>query len=54
MTLPDGPNGERRRKSVRSTNKARAAEKLRRLRAELDKSRELPASSPTLEAWMAQ
>lgn len=54
ITLPDGPDGKRRRKVVSAKSKAKAAEKLRKLRAELDRTGDLPTSSPTVEAWMGQ
>ncbi|MFD6163746.1 tyrosine-type recombinase/integrase [Oerskovia sp. NPDC060287] len=52
VTLPPGPDGKRRRKVVRARTKAAASDKLKKLRADLDRTGDLPTSSPTLEQWM--
>lgn len=51
LELPDAA-GKRRRKVIRSKDKATAAAKLRVARAELDRVGDLATSSPTVEAWM--
>lgn len=54
VTLPDDPvTGKRRRKVVSARTQAAASDKLRKLRADLDKSGDLPTSSPSVERWMA-
>lgn len=53
VTLPPGPNGERRRKVVARRDKGEAIKALREVMRELDAAGDLPTSSPTLEQWMA-
>lgn len=52
VSLPPGPNGERRRKVVRARTKDAAADKLKKLMRELDRAGDLPTSYPTLEQWL--
>ena len=52
LTLPPGPDGQRRRKVVRRRDKAALVEEMRRLRRELDRAGDLATSSPTLAAWL--
>ena len=52
VTLPPGPDGTRRRKVVRSKNRAVATQKLRDLRAELDRSGDIITASATVATWM--
>lgn len=52
VELPER-EGKRRRKVIRSKDRAVAAKKLRDLRAELDRAGDLPTSSPTLETWLS-
>lgn len=54
VTLPNGPDGKRRRKKVSSVSKSGAVAKLKVLRADLDKAGDLPTSSPLLSAWLDQ
>lgn len=54
LTLPDGPDGQRRRKVVSHRTKAGVTAKLRAMRSDLDHAGDLPTSSPTVEAWMRQ
>lgn len=49
---PDPVTGKRRRKVVRARDKAVAQAKLKALRRDLDRSGDLPTSSPTLEQWL--
>lgn len=52
ITLPPGPDGKRRRKTVTSRTREGAQAKLKKLRRELDRAGDLPTSSPTLAAWL--
>lgn len=53
ITLPDDPaTGKRRRRVVTSKSRSTVIAKLRDLRKELDKSGDLPTSSPRLSAWL--
>ena len=52
VTLPNGPDGKRRRKVIRSKNKAVVQKKLQELKAELSKHGDLPTSGITVEKWM--
>ncbi|QCB93281.1 tyrosine-type recombinase/integrase [Cellulomonas shaoxiangyii] len=54
VTLPDGPDRKRRRKVITARDRATVQRKLRDLRAELDRTGDLPTASPTLEAWLTQ
>lgn len=51
VTLPPGPNGERRRKVIARRDKAAAAEALREMVKALAAAGDLPTSSPTLDQW---
>lgn len=53
ITLPDDPvTGKRRRRVITSKARATVITKLRELRKELDKSGDLPTSSPRLSVWL--
>lgn len=52
LELPEQGN-KRRRKVIRSKDKATAARKLKEARAELDRAGDLATSSPTVATWMA-
>ncbi len=53
VTLPPDPaTGKRRRRVVRARERDVAAEKLKALRADLDKAGDLPTASPTLTQWL--
>lgn len=52
LTLPDR-DGKRRRKVKTSKTKSGASRLLGEMRRELDRSGDLPTSSPTIAAWMA-
>lgn len=53
ITLPEDPvTGKRRRRVVTSKSRSTVITKLRELRKELDKSGDLPTSSPRLSAWL--
>lgn len=52
VELPPGPGGKRRVKVVRSRSKDVAADKLKRLNADLGRYGDLPTSSPTVATWM--
>lgn len=49
---PDPATGRRRRKVIRSKDRATALAKLRALRKDLDRAGDLPTASPTLAAWL--
>lgn len=51
LELP-GDGSQRRRKVIRSKDKATAARKLKEARAELDRAGDLVTSSPTVATWM--
>lgn len=51
VELPPGPNGERRRKTVRRKNKAELLTELGKLRADLEKRGDLPTATTTVEKW---
>mgnify|MGYP003300506436 CR=1 FL=1 len=53
VTLPPGPGNKRRRKVIRSKNKAVVQKKLQDLKADLRKNGDLPTSGITVEKWMA-
>lgn len=52
VTLPKGPGGKRRRKVIRSKNKAVVQKKLQELKAELSKHGDLPTTGMTVEKWV--
>lgn len=52
VELPPAPNGDRRRRVVRSRDKAVVIAKLSELRKELDRTGDLPTSTVTVETWM--
>lgn len=53
VTLPDDPRtGKRRRKWVYSKSKGEVERKLRALRRDLDRTGDLPTSSPPLRKWL--
>ena len=53
VTLPPDPvTGKRRRKVVRAVDRGVAQDRLKKLRADLDRTGDLPTSSPTLETWL--
>jgi len=53
ITLPDDPaTGKRRRKVVSAKTQAKAMQKLRDVRKKLDRTGDLPTSSPTVQQWM--
>lgn len=51
VTLPEQPDGKRRRKTIRSKDRGTAAQKLRALRAELDQHGDIITAAPTVKAW---
>lgn len=51
VELPAGPNGERRRKTVRRKNKAELLSELSSMRGELEKRGDLPTATTTVEKW---
>lgn len=51
VTLPEQPDGKRRRKTVRSKDRGEAAQKLRTLRAELDQHGDIITTAPTVKDW---
>ncbi|MGP5375300.1 tyrosine-type recombinase/integrase [Brachybacterium alimentarium] len=52
ITLPEGADGKRRRKTVRSKDRGKAAQKLRDLRAELDQHGDVVTATPTTKAYL--
>ena len=52
VELPPGPDGTRRRKQVSSRSFAAAADKLKKLRADVDEGRIAYTSSTTVEKWL--
>lgn len=58
VTLPSGPDGKRRRKTVVRKDKAAAVAELRKLRAEVDRlgdiQTSLPATGDHVRAWIGQ
>ncbi len=51
IELPPGPKGERRRKTVRRKNKAELLTELKKLRADFERTGNLPTSGETVEQW---
>lgn len=54
VSLPVGADGKRRRKYISGRTKALAAQRLKDARKDLDRSGDLPTSSPTVAAWARQ
>lgn len=52
LTLPDGPDGKRRRKVLTARTREGVMAKLREARRDLDKAGNLATSSPTVNQWM--
>lgn len=52
VSLPNAPDGKRRRKVVSAQTKGEVLAKLRTLRRDLDRAGDLPTSSPTLAQWL--
>lgn len=51
VELPPGPNGERRRKTIRRKVKAELVAELGKLRSELETRGDLPTATTTVERW---
>lgn len=54
VTLPDGPDGRRRRKVIARKAKGDAIAELRKLRAELDKAGDIQTNMPTVEVYVRE
>ena len=52
ITLPDGPDGKRRRKVIRRKDKKALLDEMRRVQDDLAKHGDLPTSGVTLERWL--